>query len=148
MYHKHNWYSIFNISHSLCGNTFTYNKNLKDHMLIHAGIKHFTCSQCGKSFTRKNQLKDHLVTHSSEKPFRCSECGNTFSCNKSLKDHMLIHAGIKPFSCSQCGKSFTRKSVPLLWKELLKRRKPQGSHENSHRRETFHLRTVWKEIQG
>ncbi|XP_042592069.1 gastrula zinc finger protein XlCGF26.1-like [Cyprinus carpio] len=95
---------------SQCEKTFTCNKNLKCHMVIHTGIKASSCSQCGKTFTKKRHLKNHLVTHSSEKPFFCSQCGKSFTHKLSLKNHMLIHTGIKPFSCSQCGKSFTQKS--------------------------------------
>lgn len=50
-----------------------------NHLLIHAGIKAYSCGECGKAFTEKSQLKVHLLTHSGEKPHRCPFCGKGYT---------------------------------------------------------------------
>ncbi|XP_061072156.1 zinc finger and BTB domain-containing protein 44 [Conger conger] len=46
-----------------CGVRFTRVQNLKQHMLIHSGIKPFQCDRCGKKFTRAYSLKMHRLKH-------------------------------------------------------------------------------------
>ncbi|XP_057564050.1 zinc finger and BTB domain-containing protein 44-like [Hippopotamus amphibius kiboko] len=46
-----------------CGVRFTRIQNLKQHMLIHSGIKPFQCDCCGKKFTRAYSLKMHRLKH-------------------------------------------------------------------------------------
>lgn len=46
-----------------CGVRFTRIQNLKQHMLIHSGIKPFQCDRCGKKFTRAYSLKTHRLKH-------------------------------------------------------------------------------------
>ncbi|XP_029964244.1 zinc finger and BTB domain-containing protein 44 isoform X2 [Salarias fasciatus] len=46
-----------------CGVRFTRIQNLKQHMLIHSGIKPFQCDRCGKKFTRAYSLKMHRLKH-------------------------------------------------------------------------------------
>ena len=41
------------------------------HMLIHSGVKQFTCKQCGYNCARATNLKQHICVHSGEKPFSC-----------------------------------------------------------------------------
>ncbi|XP_021231970.1 zinc finger and BTB domain-containing protein 44 isoform X6 [Numida meleagris] len=50
-----------------CGVRFTRIQNLKQHMLIHSGIKPFQCDRCGKKFTRAYSLKMHRLKHEAAK---------------------------------------------------------------------------------
>jgi zinc finger/BTB domain-containing protein 44 len=45
------------------GVRFTRIQSLKQHMLIHSGIKPFKCDRCGKMFTRSYSLKMHRRKH-------------------------------------------------------------------------------------
>ena len=43
-----------------CGREFDRPFNLKQHMLVHTGVKPFLCTLCGQTFTRKGNLKAHI----------------------------------------------------------------------------------------
>ncbi len=107
------------ISCSQCGKSFTRNESLKDHMLIHAGIKPYSCSQCGKSFTQKGSLMRHMRIHSEEKPFTCSQCGKSFTQKGQLENHLVSHTAKKAFQLFS------------MWKRFQTETTPKESHENS-----------------
>ena len=76
--------------------------NLKTHMLIHSGEKHFRCEQYNYSCIQAGDLKKHKLQHTREKPLSCKQCSCTFRRPNDLKYHMLLHTGEKPFACKQC----------------------------------------------
>jgi uncharacterized Zn-finger protein len=72
---------------------------------------HYCCDVCSKTFTEQRKLKTHLLIHSEEWPFCCKVCNKSFSWQSSLKIHERIHSGDWPFSCDLCNKSFIRQSL-------------------------------------
>ncbi|XP_075758463.1 zinc finger protein 653 isoform X2 [Pelodiscus sinensis] len=54
--------------HPGCGKKFYLSNHLRRHMIIHSGVREFTCETCGKSFKRKNHLEVHRRTHTGETP--------------------------------------------------------------------------------
>ncbi|XP_029399128.1 zinc finger and BTB domain-containing protein 44 isoform X3 [Mus pahari] len=94
-----------------CGVRFTRIQNLKQHMLIHSGIKPFQCDCCGKKFTRAYSLKMHRLKHEGKRCFRCQICSATFTSFGEYKHHMRVSRHIirKPriYECKTCGAMFT-----------------------------------------
>ncbi|KAJ8280605.1 hypothetical protein GJAV_G00056800 [Gymnothorax javanicus] len=94
-----------------CGVRFTRVQNLKQHMLIHSGIKPFQCDRCGKKFTRAYSLKMHRLKHEGKRCFRCQICSATFTSFGEYKHHMRVSRHIirKPriYECKTCGAMFT-----------------------------------------
>ncbi|XP_052361397.1 zinc finger protein 177-like [Oncorhynchus keta] len=86
-----------------------------------------------ESLSTSEHLK-HQRRHTGKKPHRCSDCGKRFPSSADLKRHLRIHTGEKPNSCDQCGKSF---SVTSSLK---------STPENTHRRETLQLLSMWEEF--
>ncbi|GBN21142.1 B-cell lymphoma 6 [Araneus ventricosus] len=86
-----------------------WNSHLKNHMIIHKGVKEYKCDVCEKSFRQKGHLQAHVLTHTGEKPHECIICGKKFSTKGSLKNHIIIHKGIKEYKCDVCGILFRRK---------------------------------------
>ncbi|KAJ8266252.1 hypothetical protein GJAV_G00128290 [Gymnothorax javanicus] len=94
-----------------CGVRFTRIQNLKQHMLIHSGIKPFQCDRCGKKFTRAYSLKMHRLKHEGKRCFRCQICSATFTSFGEYKHHLRASRHIirKPrvYECKTCGAMFT-----------------------------------------
>ena len=44
---------------SMCHKTFTRNRDVARHQLIHLGVRPFVCEACGKRFTQSGSLKLH-----------------------------------------------------------------------------------------
>jgi len=75
----------------------------------------FICVLCSKSFSKQRNLRRHVLLHgtaphpkSKERPFSCSLCGRCFADKYHLSRHALIHSGEKPHKCDVCGLSFRR----------------------------------------
>ncbi|XP_051496596.1 zinc finger protein 653 isoform X2 [Apus apus] len=93
-----------------CGKRFYLANHLRRHMVIHSGVREFTCETCGKSFKRKNHLEVHKRTHTGETPLQCDICGYRCRQRASLTWHMRRHGGpgLRPFPCERCGRRFER----------------------------------------
>ncbi|XP_075581231.1 zinc finger protein 653 [Pelecanus crispus] len=93
-----------------CGKRFYLANHLRRHMVIHSGVREFTCETCGKSFKRKNHLEVHRRTHTGETPLQCEVCGYRCRQRASLTWHMRRHGGpgLHPFPCERCGRRFDR----------------------------------------
>ncbi|XP_050770356.1 LOW QUALITY PROTEIN: zinc finger protein 653 [Gymnogyps californianus] len=93
-----------------CGKRFYLANHLRRHMVIHSGVREFTCETCGKSFKRKNHLEVHRRTHTGETPLQCEVCGYRCRQRASLTWHMRRHGGpgLRPFPCEHCGRRFER----------------------------------------
>ncbi|XP_030764078.1 gastrula zinc finger protein XlCGF26.1-like [Sitophilus oryzae] len=94
----------------ICGKVLL-KKNLKEHMMSHAGKKPYGCEFCDKSFITRKCLKIHTRIHTKEKPYVCTLCNKGFSQRYTLTIHMRYHTGERPYSCLVCPKSFVTQSA-------------------------------------
>ncbi|KAM8825049.1 zinc finger protein 653 [Synchiropus picturatus] len=96
--------------HPGCGKKFYLSNHLQRHMIIHSGVRDFTCETCGKSFKRKNHLEVHRRTHTGETPLQCEICGYQCRQRASLNWHMKKHTSEAhyTFTCELCDKRFER----------------------------------------
>ncbi|XP_075212851.1 uncharacterized protein LOC142319440 isoform X2 [Lycorma delicatula] len=85
--------------------------SLRNHILIHSGIKPYSCNTCGKKFVTKWNMKLHQWTHAARasKPFKCKQCKAAFIRLNEYQVHLRSHKNIRPFSCNHCGRQFTHK---------------------------------------
>lgn len=81
-------------------------------MVIHSGVKNYSCKTCKKQFARKGEVEDHERIHTGEKPFQCEICGATFSQRSNLQSHKrATHYEEKKHQCDSCNKAFKRRRL-------------------------------------
>ncbi|XP_044767016.1 zinc finger protein OZF-like isoform X12 [Coccinella septempunctata] len=97
-----------------CGKRLSSMTSLRDHQLIHKGLKPLQCPECDKSFALKTTLNLHLRTHSGERPYKCQDCGKSFTQRSSFKTHLRYHTGERPYQCEFCDQTFVSKSALTL----------------------------------
>ena len=90
-----------------CGFSTKRPSSMRDHMLMHSGMKH-TCEHCGTTFTRERNLRSHIIQYHSGVELTCSHCDFTTNRKDSLDTHVSFkHMGVK-FSCNLCTSSYVR----------------------------------------
>ena len=87
---KHKPRKFHKSSCSYCGKVFPVGKALKQHEMIHLGIKPHKCDTCGKNFRVLEQLKSHRRVHTGETPYQCQKCFKKFKFQSSRDNHKCI----------------------------------------------------------
>ncbi|OWF55080.1 zinc finger and BTB domain-containing protein 24-like isoform X2 [Mizuhopecten yessoensis] len=95
-----------------CNKVFSSKGNMKTHMLIHAGMKPFSCDfpNCSKFFRSNETLRRHKLAHMGIKSFQCTFCSKKFASSVSLQEHMCRHTDARPHQCTVCLKNFRQVS--------------------------------------
>ena len=99
-----------------CAKSFKSKEGLKQHLLVHSGVKNFICSQCGYAVRTRHHLKLHILKKHTEmkKTIPCEVCGKLFRHISNLKCHFYTHKARleREHRCEPCGLTFrTQKSL-------------------------------------
>ena len=94
------------IACDICGNTFTSQNSIRDHVKKEHG-KTFSCEICEKTFGSKTLMRVH-VKNEHGKTFSCDTCGEQFRFNLGLRKHksQAHKTEVKNYKCDDCDKSF------------------------------------------
>jgi len=93
-----------------CNKTFSSNKSLSTHLILHKKVRPFKCDICLKQFQTKQNLQNHQNIHLGLKPHGCPHCVKWFTEKSTLTKHLLTHTRKKPHCCIHCNKRFTQVS--------------------------------------
>ena len=86
-------------------------RKLKNHLLVHSGMKLFNCNKCDYVSTISTNLKVHMLTHTGEKTFTYDKCDYKAATPSNLKIHMIKHnENRKAYSCEICNRDFSHAS--------------------------------------
>lgn len=95
----------------VCGQEFSTNSRLQDHMNIHTGSMPFTCRICDRKFAKRASYTQHMRYHRDHKSYPCSYCQKSFNTKYACAVHERLHTGDNPFRCEVpgCKRSFPQK---------------------------------------
>lgn len=110
-----------------CGACFRKQSHVKQHQVMHNGIRPHRCERCLRNFASAGALKAHLLTHEGQKPYVCATCNKQFTTNGSLRRHFDSHSMTRPVLCPYCLKNF--KTVVTCRKHI-KTHKGETAHES------------------
>ncbi|EPQ15145.1 Zinc finger and BTB domain-containing protein 10 [Myotis brandtii] len=82
-----------------CTYVAKYRRTLKRHLLIHTGVRSFSCDICGKLFTRREHVKRHSLVHKKDKKYKCMVCEKTFILAASVG---IRHGSRRYGICVEC----------------------------------------------
>ena len=76
-----------------------------------------SCKICGENFSNQSELLNHLAIHSTIKPpvkkenkrFKCHLCERSFLTKKDVRRHLVVHTKKRDFCCQFCPQKFGRK---------------------------------------
>ncbi len=76
-----------------CGLRFRYPANLRQHKLAmhNEGAGAFQCATCSKTFKRPDYLKQHQLVHTGVRAYHCSYCSRSFKQPGQLYTHTRTH---------------------------------------------------------
>lgn len=73
---------------SICDKSFKLKSKLKQHEILHSGLKEFQCDICHKRFALGSYLRAHLLLHlKKDKYLKCNTCLCQFASNTAFKSH-------------------------------------------------------------
>ncbi|XP_036193274.1 zinc finger and BTB domain-containing protein 10-like [Myotis myotis] len=82
-----------------CTYVAKYRRTLKRHLLIHTGVRSFSCEICGKLFTRREHVKRHSLVHKKDKKYKCMVCKKIFILAASVG---IRHGSGRCGICVEC----------------------------------------------
>uniref|UniRef100_A0A8C8TB25 Zinc finger and BTB domain containing 10 n=1 Tax=Peromyscus maniculatus bairdii TaxID=230844 RepID=A0A8C8TB25_PERMB len=82
-----------------CSYVAKYRRTLKRHLLIHTGVRSFSCDICGKLFTRREHVKRHSLVHKKDKKYKCMVCKKIFMLAASVG---IRHGSRRYGVCMDC----------------------------------------------
>ncbi|XP_069477352.1 zinc finger and BTB domain-containing protein 10 [Ambystoma mexicanum] len=82
-----------------CNYVAKYRRTLKRHLLIHTGVRSFSCEICGKLFTRREHVKRHSLVHKKDKKYKCMVCKKIFMLAASVG---IRHGSRRYGVCVEC----------------------------------------------
>lgn len=106
---RRNHYGELNYVCDVCGKKLSSVISLRDHKLLHDGIKPIKCTECGKCFAKQSTLTVHVRMHTGARPYECDECKKTFTQRSTLVIHRRLHTGERPYKCDICEEGFVSK---------------------------------------
>ncbi|KAI8804509.1 hypothetical protein BJ742DRAFT_682076 [Cladochytrium replicatum] len=73
-----------------CRKTFTRRYNLQSHLMVHSGLRPYSCEFCGAAFSRQHDLRRHVRSlHLEIRPHQCIYCPLSFARSDALKRHLI-----------------------------------------------------------
>jgi len=72
-----------------CKKCFVSKSNLSAHQRLHEGTAlRYECDKCDKKFSHPSEVKQHSVVHTGIRAYTCHQCGNKYSRYPSLWKHL------------------------------------------------------------
>ncbi|XP_055691459.1 zinc finger protein 208-like [Lutzomyia longipalpis] len=86
-----------------CQKTFNHLFQLKQHIVVHSGLKEFKCPKCKKEFLSEVLMQSHLSTVHTKERHPCKQCGKVFKNSDYLRRHERRHKySIIRYECCFC----------------------------------------------